>query len=67
MKISINMSAHVLLDLLNELGERIRCEAMPSILSVFPNDNMGARMLDSINHMTLKIHLIRVKTSRFRQ
>ena len=61
------MSANVLLNLLNELGERIRCEAMPSIISIFPNDNIGARMLDSINHRTLKIPLIRVKTSRFRQ
>ena len=32
------MSAHVLLNLLNELGEKIRCEALPSILSVFPNE-----------------------------
>ena len=28
------MSAHVILNLLNELGEKIRCEALPSILSV---------------------------------
>ena len=31
------MSAHVLLKLLNELREKIKCEAMPSILSVFHN------------------------------
>ena len=31
------MSAHVLLNLLNKLGKKIRCEALPSILSVFPN------------------------------
>ena len=31
------MSAHVLLNLLNELGEKIRCEALSSILLVFPN------------------------------
>ena len=47
------MSALVLLNLLNELGEKIRCEAMPSILSVFPNDfnkfnDTGARVQDSI-------------------
>ena len=68
------MSAHVLLNLLNELGEKIRCEALPSILSVFPNefnkfDNTGARMQDSIYHMTLKLHFISkfcIKTSRFR-
>ena len=45
------MSAHVLLNLLNELGWKIRCEALPSILSVFPNkfnkfNNTGARMQD---------------------
>ena len=32
------MSAHVLLNLLNKLGEKIRCETVPSILSVFPNE-----------------------------
>ena len=32
------MSAHVLLNLLNELGKKIRCEAMQSILSGFPNE-----------------------------
>ena len=31
------MSANVLLNLLNKLGEKIRCEAVPSTLSVFPN------------------------------
>ena len=58
--IQINMccaSSHTLLNLLNEFGEKIRCEALPSILSVFPNEfnkfnNTGARMQDSINHMT---------------
>ena len=30
------MNAHVLLNLQNELGEKIRCDALPSILSVFP-------------------------------
>ena len=57
------MSAHVLLNLLNELRKKIRCEALPSILSVFPNEfnrfnNTGARMQDSIYHMTLKSHFI---------
>ena len=32
------MSAHVLLNLLNKLGEKIRCEALPSILSIFPSE-----------------------------
>ena len=67
------MSAHVLLYLLNELGKKIRCEALPSILSVFPNEfnkfnNIGARMQDSIYRMTLKSHFIsefRTKTSQF--
>ena len=45
------MSAHVLLNLLNELRGKIRCEALPSILSIFPDEfnkfnNTGARMQD---------------------
>ena len=67
------MSAHVLLNLLNKLGKKIRCEALPSILSVFPNkfnkfNNTGAPMQDSIYHMTLKSHFISkfcTKISRF--
>ena len=51
------MSAHVLLNLFNELGERDKMRGMPSILSRFRNEfnkfNItGARMLDSIYHMT---------------
>ena len=47
------MSAHVLLNFLNELGKKIRCELVTSTLSVFPNefnklDNTRARMQDSI-------------------
>ena len=47
------MSAHVLLNLLNDLGEKIRCEALSSIFTVFANEfnkfnNTGARMQDSI-------------------
>ena len=34
------MSAHVLLNSLNELGKKVRCEA-PSILSDFPNNFIG--------------------------
>ena len=68
------MSAHVLLKLLNELEEKIRCEALLSILSISSNkfnrfSNTGARMQDSIYHMTLKSYLIRefcIKASRFR-
>ena len=41
----------------------IRCEALPSILSDFPNEfnkfsNTGARMQDPIYHMTLKSSFI---------
>ena len=51
------MSAHVLLNLLNELGERDKMRGLPSILSLFRNEfnkfnNTRARMLDSIYHMT---------------
>ena len=68
------MSANALLNLLNELGEKIRFEALPSILSVFPNEfnkfnNTGARMQSSVYHMTLKSIFINdfcIKTSRCR-
>ena len=60
------MSAHVLLNLLNELGKRDKMLGLPSILSLFCNefhkfDNTRARMLDSIYHMTntLKSHFWR--------
>ena len=47
------MSAHVLLNLLNELGKRDKMRSLPSILSLFRNEfnkfnNTRARMLDSI-------------------
>ena len=63
------MIAHVLLNLLNELGKKIRCEALPSILSVFPNEfnkfnNTGARMQDSTYHMTLKSILLAIFTQK---
>ena len=68
------MSAHLLLNLLNSLRKKIRCEAVPSILSVFPNEfdkfnSIGAPMQDSIYHMTLKSRFISkfcTKMSRFR-
>ena len=57
------MSAHVLLNLLNEFGKRDKMRGLPSILSPFRNEfnkfnNTRARMLDSIYHMTntLKFH-----------
>ena len=60
------MSAHVLLNLLNELGKRDKMRGLPSILSLFRNEfnkfnntraliKKRARMLDSIYHMTLRI------------
>ena len=65
------MSAHVLLNLLNELGKRDKMRGLPSILSLFRNEfnkcnNTRARMLDSIYHMTntLKPHF-GVKTVYF--
>ena len=53
------MSAHVILNLLNELGKRDKMRGLPSILSFFRNElktnNTGARMLDSMYHMTLRL------------
>ena len=31
------MSVHLILNLLNELEEKTKCEALPSILLIFPN------------------------------
>ena len=58
------MSAHVLLNLLNELGKRDKMRGLSSILSFFHNEfnkfnNTGARMLDSIYNMTSKSHFCR--------
>ena len=54
------MSAHVLLNLLNELGKVIKCSANLAFYHFFAKtfdkfNNTGARMLDSIYHMTLKL------------
>ena len=56
------MSAHVLLNILNELRKRDKMRGLPIILSLFGNEfnkfnNTGARMLDSIEHMTLRLLL----------
>ena len=53
------MSAHVLLNLLIELGKRDQMRGLPSILFFFRNEfykfnNTKARMLDSIYHMILR-------------
>ena len=54
------MSAHVLLNLLNELGKRDKMRGWPSILSLFRNEfnkfnTIRAQMLESIYHMTLRL------------
>ena len=54
------MSAHVLLNLFNELRKRDKMRGVLSILSLLRNafdtfNNTGALMLDSIYHMTLKV------------
>ena len=54
------MSAHVLLNLLNELGNRDKMRGLPSILSLFRNsfnkfNNTTPRMIDYIYHMTLRL------------
>ena len=51
------MSANVLLNLLNELRKRDQMRSFLTSLSLFRKEfirinNMGARMLDSIYHMT---------------
>ena len=67
------MSAHVLLNLLNELGKSDKMRGLLSILLLFFNqfnkfNNTGERMLDSSYHMTFKLiknHIFGLKTSRF--
>ena len=60
------MSAHVLFNLLNELGKKYKMRGLPSILSLFFNEfnkfnNTRVRILYSIYHMTntLKSHFWR--------
>ena len=48
------------MNLLNELEKRDKVLGLPSILSLFRNElnkfnNTGARILDSIYHMTLRL------------
>ena len=54
------MIVHVFFNLLNELGKSDKMRGLPSILLIFRNEfnkfnNAGARMLDSIYHMLLKL------------
>ena len=51
------MCAHVLLNLLNQLRKRDKMRGLPRILSLFRNkfnkfNITGARILDSVYHMT---------------
>ena len=51
------MRAHVLLNLLNEYGQRDKMLGLPSILSLFRSEfnkfnNTRARLFDFIYHMT---------------
>ena len=57
------MSAHVLLNLLNELGKSDKTRGLSSILPLFGNgfnkfNNTGARMLDPIYHKTFNIRML---------
>ena len=54
------MSAHVLLNLFNQLGESDKMQGLPSILLLFHKEfnkfnNTGVRMIDFIYHMTFKL------------
>ena len=55
------MSTHVLLNLLNELGKKIKCGACQAFYRSLATSffkfsiNTGVVMLDSIYHMTLKL------------
>ena len=67
------MSAHVFLNLSNELGKSNKMQSLLSILLLFRNkfnkfNNTGAGMLDYFYHMTLKLIkncIFGVITSRF--
>ena len=54
------MSAHVLLNLLNELGKRDKMQGLPIILSLLRKElnkfnKTRARMLDSFYHIALRL------------
>ena len=54
------MSVHVLMNLLNKLRKRDKMRGLSSISHIFCKEfnkfnNTGARMLDSIYYMTLKL------------
>ena len=54
------MSAHVLLNILNEFGKAIKCEVCRAFYIFLRNEfnkfnKIGARVLDSIYHMTFRL------------
>ena len=54
-----DISAYVLLNLLNGLGKRDQIRGLSSVLSLFRNElikfnNTRARMIDTIYHMTIR-------------
>ena len=67
------MSAHILLNLLNQLRKSDKTQGSQRILSLFHNkfnkfNNTGALMLDSIYHTILKVllnHIFGVKAAIF--
>ena len=55
-----DVSAHVLLNLINKLVKRDKMRCLPSILSLFRNEfnkfnYIRSQMFDSIYHMTLRL------------
>lgn len=53
-----------IIEFIKQVGKRIGCEAVPSILSLIPNElnkfnDTGERMQDSFYHTTLKSHFNR--------
>ena len=64
------MSAHVLLNLLNELGKRDKMRGLPSILSLFRNElnkfnKTRTRMLDFILYKVMKYRKILIKYNAY--
>ena len=67
------MSVHILSNLLNKFGKSDKMQGLQRILSLFRKEfdkfnYTGARMLDSIYNMALKLfcyHFFGVKTSAF--
>ena len=49
------MSAHVLLNLLNELGIKDKMHSLPSILSLFAMSLINSIIQEHVYHMTLRL------------